>query len=85
MKLLTIKLTIATALAFSVLWIICSSIIILAPTLSMTLTGTMIHADLSSIAWTLTWRGFLTGLIAWAVIGGLSAWLIAFFYNHSLD
>ena len=83
MKLLTNKLVIATAFAFSMLWIICSIIIILAPTLSMKLTGTMIHADLSSIEWTLTWGGFLTGLIAWTVIGGLSAWMIAFFYNQS--
>jgi len=82
MKLLTNKLIIATAFAFSILWIICSAIVALAPTPSMMLTGTMFHADLSSMAWTLTWGGFIIGLIAWAAVGGLSAWLIAFFYNR---
>ena len=85
MKLHTNKLALTTAIVFSVLWVICSAFIVLIPDLSMSLTGTMFHANLSSMLWTLTWGGFFIGLIAWAVIGGISAWLIAFFYNHSLD
>lgn len=84
MKLFTNKLAIATATAFSILWIICSVIVAIVPTPSMMLTGTMFHADLSSMAWSLTWGGFIIGLIAWAILGGISAWLIAFLYNRSL-
>ena len=85
MKLLINKLALTTAITFSVLWVICSAFIALIPDLSMSLTGTMFHANLSSMVWTLTWGGFFIGLIAWAILGGISAWLIAFFYNHSLD
>lgn len=85
MKLHTNKLALTTAIAFSVLWVICSVFIAFIPDLSMSLTGTMFHVNLSSMVWTLTWGGFFIGLIAWAILGGISAWLIAFFYNHSLD
>ena len=85
MKLHSNKFALTTAITFSVLWVICSAFISLMPGLSMSLTGTMFHADLSSMVWTLTWGGFFIGLIAWPILAGISAWLIAFFYNHSLD
>ena len=84
MKLHTNRLALTTAITFSVLWVICSAFIALIPVHSMSLTGTMFHADLSSMAWTLTWGGVFIGLIAWAILGGISAWLIAFLYNRSL-
>lgn len=85
MKIHTYKLALTTGIAFSVLWVICSAFIALIPDLSMALTGIMFHANLSSMAWTITWSGFFIGLIAWAILGGTSAWLIGLFYNHSLD
>ena len=84
MKLQTTKLAIATAIAFSILWVICSAFVALTPDLSMSLTGAMLHANLSAMAWTLTWFGFFVGLVAWALLGGISAWLIALFYNRWL-
>ena len=84
MKLQTNKLAIATAIAFSILWVICSAFIALIPDLSISLTGAMLHANLSAMAWTLTWFGFFVGLVAWALLGVISAWLIAYLYNRSL-
>lgn len=85
MKIHTNKLALTTGIVFSVLWVICSAFILLIPDITMALTGIMFHANLSSMAWALTWGGFFMGLIAWAILGGTSAWLISFFYNHSLD
>jgi len=84
MKLQTNKLAIATAITFSILWVICSAFIALIPDLSMSLTGTMLHTNLSAMSWAQTWFGFFVGLEAWALLGGISAWLIAYLYNRSL-
>lgn len=45
------------------------------------MTGHMIHADLNTLGWTLSFSGFLAGLVAWAAIAGVSGWLIASIYN----
>ncbi len=76
------KFAISTAIAFSILWIICSAFVAVIPNPSMALTGTMVHADLSAMTWSLTWSSFIIGLAGWAIIGGITAWLIAFFYNR---
>ena len=42
----------------------------------------MIHANLEAIHWTLTFGGFVTGLVARSVFAAVTAWLIAAFYNR---
>jgi hypothetical protein len=44
----------------------------------------MVHVDFSQMGWTLTWAGVFFGLVAWAVVAFVSAWLIAAIYNRLL-
>lgn len=76
------KMAIAIAGTFSLFWVACSMVIALLPSHSMALTGSMFHADLSAVTWTLTWTGFFIGLASWAILGGITAWLVAFIYNR---
>ena len=80
MKLQATKFAVATAITFSLLWVICSAFVALIPNPSMALTGAMVHADLSAMNWSLTWSSFFIGLIGWAVLGAITAWLITFIY-----
>lgn len=82
MTLNTNKFAFSTAVVFSILWIICSAFVAVIPNPSMALTGIMVHADLSGMTWSLTWSSFIIGLAGWAIISGITAWLIAFFYNR---
>lgn len=75
------KMAVATAAAFSILWLICSLFVAVIPKASMALTGTMVHADLSNMSWSLTLSGFFIGLIGWAVLGALTGWLITFIFS----
>ncbi|MFT5788594.1 MAG: hypothetical protein ACI8SJ_000698 [Shewanella sp.] len=76
------KIGISSAVSFGLLWVVCSAAVHFMPQPMMTITGHMMHADLSTQAWTLTFLGFLTGLVAWAAIAGVSGWLIASIYNR---
>ncbi len=82
MKLNSVKLGAASAIAFSVLWVICSATVAVSPDSMMTISGHMIHADLSNIGWSLSWTGFFLGLIAWAVVADVTVWLVAAVYNR---
>lgn len=76
-----VKLGIASAIAFAILWIICSAIVYVSPGPMMEVSGHMIHADLSTLSWTLTWPGFIMGLVGWMVVAGVTSWLIALIYK----
>ena len=76
-----VKLGIASAIAFAILWIICSAIVYVSPGPMIEVSGHMIHADLSTLSWTLTWPGFIMGLIGWMVVAGVTSWLIALIYK----
>ena len=76
-----VKLGIASAIAFAILWIICSAIVYVSPGPMMEVSGHMIHADLSTLSWKLTWPGFIMGLIGWMVVAGVTSWLIALIYK----
>lgn len=82
MKLNTNRFAMATAISFSVLWVICSALVALAPKSSAYLTNIMLHAKIPAPFWILTWEGFFIGLITWSIVGGITAWLITFVYNH---
>ena len=60
----------ASAMTAAVLWTICALLVTAAPGPMMTVTGHMLHAELSGMRFHLTPGGFFIGLIAWCV----SAW-----------
>jgi hypothetical protein len=76
------KIGISSAISFGILWVVCSAAVHFMPQPMMMITGHMMHADLTTLGWTLTFSGFLTGLVAWAAIAGVSGWLIASIYNR---
>ena len=76
------KMGISSAVSFSILWIACSTAVHFMPQPMMMMTGHMMHAVLGTLGWTLSFSGFLAGLVAWAAIAGASGWLIASIYNR---
>lgn len=81
MKLNPVKLAIASAVTMAVFWVICSFMVLVMPAMMMSMTGQMVHADLSGFNWTLTLSGFLVGLISWCLSAGVFGFLLAYFYN----
>lgn len=82
MKIDANKLFVATAITFAVSWIICAIFVGLLPVGMMTMTGHMVHMNLGSLSWSMTFTGFITGLIAWSLLPGAIAWCIATIYNR---
>ncbi|MBC8242326.1 MAG: hypothetical protein ISR50_16575 [Alphaproteobacteria bacterium] len=85
MKLDAVKLGVATAIVFAVIWVICSILVVLIPGPMMQMSGHMVHADLSNQGWSMHWTGFFTGLILWSAIAALLVWAIAQLYNRLVD
>lgn len=81
MRIDAIKLGLATAIVFAVVWVICSLLVFSMPLGMMQMGGHMTHADFGPMAWTLTWTGFIIGLVAWSILAGVLAWAIAAVYN----
>jgi len=84
MKLNAIKLSFAAALATTVVWTICTALVAFLPGSMMRLSGHMVHADLATMTWMLTWAGYLIGLIIWSFSAAVASWLIATFYNWQM-
>jgi len=84
MKIDAIKFGLATAIIFAVFWVICSLFVYSMPMGMVQMSGHMVHADLGQMSWVLTWGGFIYGLLAWAIIAGITAWAIAALYNRLL-
>ncbi len=84
MKLDANRLALAVAMITAVSWVVCVGFVALAPKPAMTMTGYMLHADLSTFSWSLDWRGVVIGLLSWTVIAGLGTWLTARTYNRLL-
>ncbi len=76
------RCAVAAGAAFAVLWIVYIPFVLALPGPSMWASGHMIHANLEAMHWTLTFGGFLTGLVAWSFFAAVTAWLIATFYNR---
>lgn len=81
MKLHAAKFGIATAIAFALIWVLCSALVVAMPGRMMGASGTMMHGNFEGMSWSLHWSGFLVGGILWAIFAGLTAWLIAAIYN----
>lgn len=84
MKLDAMKFGLAIAIVTAIVWTICSVLVTALPSAMMSMTGHMMHADMANFHWTMTWTGFIVGLIIWSVIDGLVGWGIAAVYNKLL-
>ena len=82
MKLNTNKFALSTALSFSLVWIICALLVWLLPGPMMSMSGAMLHMELSTMAWELSLSGVISGLFGWALLSGGIGWLLAFVYNR---
>jgi hypothetical protein len=74
------RLALTFACATAVLWVVCSALVAVAPDAMMSVMGHMSHANLTDLDWTLTWSGFLIGLVGWVVWAGAAGWLIGWIY-----
>lgn len=72
----------ATAVMSALVYIICVVFIVFAPQATMTFFGYILHADLSSIARSISFNSFIVGLLTWSLGTGLYAALIARLYNR---
>ena len=81
MKINATKFGLAAALTFAILWLVCSLLIWLLPSLMMDMTGHMIHGNWSQMGWQLSVSGIFMGLISWSVLAGVYGWLLATIYN----
>jgi hypothetical protein len=82
MKLDAIKFGLASAYAVSIVWIVCSLLVLLLPSMSMNMGGYMMHANFSGMNWHMGLAGFLFGLFLWAFSAGIFAGLMAAIYNR---
>lgn len=75
----------ALALSFggatAIFWIFCSAFVVFMPGQMMTMTGHMLHADPSGFAWTMTYAGFVIGLVSWTVWAMAAGWLVGWLYT----
>jgi hypothetical protein len=85
MKLDALKLGVATAIVFAIVWIICSILVVIIPGAMMQMSGHMLHADLGNQGWSMHWAGFFTGLVLWSVMPALLVWAIVGLYNRLVD
>ena len=82
MKLDANKLALATGIVSAVIWIICSALVSVMPGGMMQMSGHMLHANLDTMQWTMTWTGFVIGLILWTVVSAVVVWAVAAVYNR---
>lgn len=81
MKLNAIKIGIASAAAFTLLWFICSLMIMTMPEYMRLVTASMMHVSPTVIGWELSWSGVLVGGVAWAAAASVTFALTAALYN----
>ena len=81
MKLQSMRFGLACALAFAVLWIVCTLLVWLSPTSMATVSSHMFHLEDSHFTFSLTLSGTLKGLVSWSLIAGVTGILIAEIYN----
>lgn len=82
MKIQAMKFGMASALSASVLWVICSLLVMLMPSMMLSIPGNMLHIQLGDMGWHLTFIGAVKGLLAWFVMAGFAGWMLATIYNR---
>ena len=75
---------IACAMSTGLLWSICSALVVCFPNYMLQMTAHMFHVDLADVHWTMTWSGFLLGLLGWTLLAGSAGALLAVVYNRLL-
>jgi len=84
MKIDAPKFGIACALSVSVLWLVCSILIMVMPSAMLSMSGDMLHMELVEMDWHLTLSGVINGLLGWFAAAGIGGWLLAVVYNRLL-
>lgn len=82
MKLNANAMAMAFAIVTAIFWLICSLIVVTLPQMSMNMSGYMMHSDFTGMQWNMNFPGFISGLIIWSLIAGVSGWMIATVYNR---
>jgi len=85
MSLDTRALTRATVTVSAVSYIACYVLVALAPGAAMGLFGNVLHTDLGALAPRLGVVPFAEGLVFWAGITAVAAWLTATLYNRAVQ
>ena len=78
------KFAVSSAIAFALLWVLCSIAVIALPHQAMSIMGSMVHSDMGPLQWNMQVGGFIIGLVVWSLAAGVTAWLIAAIYNKLL-
>lgn len=82
MTLNAFKFGMASAITAAILWLACSLLVMLIPSMMLSMSGEMVHMQLNDMGWHLTLMGVVIGLVAWFVAVGISGWLLATIYNR---
>ena len=78
----TTQFSLASAITAAVFWSICSLMVALIPESMMQMTAHMLHVNLAYMTWTLTWSGFLLGLLSWSAFSGAVGLVLALVYKR---
>ena len=79
-----IKFGLACTITTSVLWVVCSLLVMGIPSMMLSMSGDMVHMQLADMGWHLTFIGAVKGLVAWFIAAGVAGWLLATTYNRLL-
>jgi 2TM family of unknown function (DUF5676) len=81
MKIDSRALGLAFAVTATLIWVICSLLVVAMPNEMMSMSGSMFHADFANAMWTMTIVGFVVGLVIWTTTAFAIGWLVGAFYN----
>lgn len=76
------KCAIALAVSVALLWIICSALVWLTPAMMMSMTESMLHAELAHVNWKMSLSGVVAGLVIWTFFAAVMGGLFAGIYNR---
>ena len=81
MKLHALKFGFACAISAALLWILCSVLVMIMPSIMLSISGDMLHMQLQEMGWHITMIGIVKGLVAWSVSAGITGWFLSIIYN----
>ncbi len=80
MKLDPVRLSLAAATAFGIVWTICTAFVVALPAIATVAAGGMMHF-MGPPEMLVTSTGFLIGLVGWSIAAGVTSGLLALVYN----
>jgi hypothetical protein len=81
MKIHPINLAIASGLAFAVIWLICSALVVALPDMADVTYRGMMHAGNDMPSMHVTMSGFWFGLVGWTLSAAVTTCVLAVSYN----